>query len=387
MSYFKLYSDVFLIRGVKGAVIQDTARRRAFALDSEYSAVLYDTENGASLEEAGVRSGLTYDRVREIVEEISSAELGAILDANVYVEKIDTSPKWKDDLVFRSPPRIDRVFVQFGGACDLGCSYCRGGDRALSVSCWQCTPTPDIPIDQLEDAIKELAQLAPREIIISCPPVVDIPSLRRIIQTSTKAAPSVTVASDSSIPIDQLGLNEDHLGFLFKLDIKSHPISEVQNWAAKIPSNSIVQLILEDVDDPVEPYVSLLEGLGLKVAMAEVLELGEGTVADRVLDQPCDTREFSYRVNHHTCLSTSLTIRSDGAIFQCPRLSSLELADGFDLVTALRSERFDKLSQMSMNKIAPCQSCEMRYLCSDCRYLEMATGASAEECVRCHRVS
>lgn len=310
MSYFKLYSDVFLIRGVKGAVIQDTARRRAFALDSDYSAVIHDTENGASLEEAGVRSGLTYGRVREIVDEMSSAGLGAILDANVYVEKIDTSPKWKDDLVFRSPPRIDRVFVQFGGACDLNCTYCRGGDRALSVSCWQCVPTPDIPIDQLEDAIAELSQLAPREIIISCPPVVDIPSLRRIIQTSTKTAPSVTVASDSSIPIDQLGLNEDHLGFLFKLDVKSHPISEVRNWAAKIPSNSIVQLILEDVDDPVEPYVSLLEGLGLQVAMAEVLELGEGTIADRVLDQPCDNREFSYRVNHHTCLSTSLTIRS-----------------------------------------------------------------------------
>ncbi len=386
MPYFKLFPDVFLIQGNRGAVIQGTTNRKAFALDDEYAELLSYTDSGLSLEEAGECAGITLERVLAIVEEVQTASLGKILDTNAYVEKIDTSPKWKDDLVFSSPPRIDRVFVQFGGSCDRNCTYCGSEDRALSVSCWQCVPTPEAPISRLEEAILEVSRLAPAEIIISCPPTVDACSLGRVIDSALSAASKVTVATDSTISVDLSILEKDRLMFFLKLDINSLTLPEVQEWVLGLPLNCVVQVVVDGDSTPPEPYIKLLESQGVQVAMAEVIELGENTVENRIISEPCEIKNFSYRVNHNSCLSTSLTIRADGAVFQCPRLPALRLADEFDAVSALRSDLFMDLSGMSMNRVTPCNSCEMRYLCSDCRYLELASGASSEGCVRCRRM-
>lgn len=386
MSYFKLYPDVFLVQGTHGAVVHDTANQRAFALNQEYSVVLGHTEKNLSLDDVSLVSELPIERIRAILDEISDACLGEYLDTKVYVEKIDTAPKWKDDLVFRSPPQVDRVFVQFGGECSLNCAYCGSEDLALSVSCWHCTPTIDASIEPLEAAIANVGKLFPQEIILACPPSVNILSLRRIVEAARKASARVTVSSDCSLPFKLLGADCEDLAFIFKLDLKNRSVSEVREWALGIPRNSIVQIILQDSRTSPDPYIDVVKEMGHQVAVAEVIKLGRRTVSDRVVSKPRNVRDFSFRVNHHLCLATTLTIRSDGSVYQCPRLASLKLADGFDLVAAFRSERYDELSRLSLNRIEPCYACEKRYLCDDCRFLEMASGASLEECVRCQQL-
>lgn len=386
MTRFKLYPDVFLVRGTHGAVLHDTSNQRAFALDQEYSVVLSNTEKNFSLDEVSLNSGIKIERVQTILDEIANACLGEYFEAEVYVEKIDTSPKWKEDLVFRAPLQIDRVFIQFGGECSLNCTYCKSEGLALSVSCWHCTPTLDAPIEPLEDAIANVGKLFPHDIVITCPPSVNMSALRRIVEASRKAASRVTVSSDCSLPFKLLGTGYEDLSFIFKLDLKAHSVSEVREWAVILPEDSIIQIILEDLHTSPDPYIDVLKDLGHQVAVAEVIKLGKHTVSDRVFSKPCNVREFSFRVNHNTCLATTLTIRSDGSVYQCPRLSSLKLADGFDLVAALRSEKYEELSRLSMNRIDPCCACEKRYLCDDCRYLEIASGASLEECVRCRQL-
>lgn len=354
MLYFKLYPDVFLVQGTHGAVVHDTLNQRAFALNQEYSVVVSNTEKNFCIYEVSLNSELTIECVRAILDEVSDACLGEYFDTEVYVEKIDTSPKWKEELVFRAQPQIDRVFIQFGGECSLKCGYCRSEDLALSVSCWHCTPTPDAPIEPLEDAIANVGKLFPHNIVITCPPDVNMTALRRIVDACRKAASRMTVSSDCSLTFKLLGTGYEELSFIFKLDLKTRSVSEVREWTVNLPKDSTVQIVLEDSQTSPDPYIDILKELGHQAAVAEVIKLGKHTVSDRVFSNPCNVRDFSFRVNHNSCLATTLTIRSDGSVYQCPRLSSLKLADGFDLVAAFRSERYEELSRLSMNRIEPC---------------------------------
>lgn len=385
MGYLKLHPDVYLVTGSGGSVVHDTSRKKAFALDYEHSLVLEALEGGSSIGDASAVAGVSARRVEEIALEIEEAGLGSSFENDVYVEKINTSPKWLDKLAFRSPPRIDKLFVQFGGECGLNCDYCSGARSALSVSCWCCTPTPEGSIDELANAVKDAAQLEPNEVILMCPPSTDCSAIRKLVDAATESVSKVVVASDSSLPIVSLSCSSGKFRLVLKLDVTDFSLLELDEWAKGVPMDTVVQLVREDDDCEIEPYVQLLLSHGLQATVVEVVTPKRGSVDNRIMSTPCDTTEFNQRTSHHACLSSIITIREDGAVFQCPRLPSLRLANRFDLVGALRSDRYDKMAGLSMNDIAPCRACEMRYLCSDCRFLEIAAGSAVDECVRCVR--
>jgi SPASM domain peptide maturase of grasp-with-spasm system len=86
----------------------------------------------------------------------------------------------------------------------------------------------------------------------------------------------------------------------------------------------------------------------------------------------CNIRTFSESQKLNTCLHGKVSITGEGLIKNCPSLKETygNLSDT-TLKQVVMSEPFQKLWNISKDKIRVCRDCEFRHVCTDCRaYLE-----------------
>ncbi len=75
---------------------------------------------------------------------------------------------------------------------------------------------------------------------------------------------------------------------------------------------------------------------------------------------------------HNTCLNRKISIDKNGAIKNCPSMSTdYGNIKNTSLHTALQAQGFKKHWNIAKDQIAVCKDCEFRHVCTDCRaYLE-----------------
>jgi SPASM domain peptide maturase of grasp-with-spasm system len=76
--------------------------------------------------------------------------------------------------------------------------------------------------------------------------------------------------------------------------------------------------------------------------------------------------------NFNSCLNGKFSIATDGSIKNCPSMGfSFGNIYTSNLLNVLKLKKFKKLWNITKNKIDVCSKCEFRYICTDCRaYIE-----------------
>ncbi len=88
-----------------------------------------------------------------------------------------------------------------------------------------------------------------------------------------------------------------------------------------------------------------------------------------------DIDTFRYLESYHPCLSGTLALNADKKIYPCPSISTDEILDlskdnSFLRVFEQGKEKVLRYWKLSPEKIQPCNQCEFRRLCMDCRAVE-----------------
>lgn len=97
----------------------------------------------------------------------------------------------------------------------------------------------------------------------------------------------------------------------------------------------------------------------------------EKLVIKRVNLRHITIHEFLHAQEFHPCLYGKLAISADGFLLPCPAMPENVVGDlREESLQALFEKRvLDPYWQLTKDHIKPCQDCEFRYACPDCRAL------------------
>lgn len=104
---------------------------------------------------------------------------------------------------------------------------------------------------------------------------------------------------------------------------------------------------------------------------------------ERIIDRKCcgnigreyfsfNTEHYQESKNYNSCLNKKIAIDMEGNIKNCPSMmQSFGNIKSTSLLDVYKNEGFNKLWNITKDKIHICKDCEFRYICTDCRaYLE-----------------
>lgn len=111
--YFKLNEEVFLVTGNRAA-IYNVLNKSIFLLSDEEEKIISDFELGGLVDT---------EYKKNIANEIKKLGLGNYYNTNIYIEKINTMPKWYEYLFFKPAPIINRITIQLED-CQYHCENC-----------------------------------------------------------------------------------------------------------------------------------------------------------------------------------------------------------------------------------------------------------------------
>lgn len=83
-------------------------------------------------------------------------------------------------------------------------------------------------------------------------------------------------------------------------------------------------------------------------------------------------KTFTEAQHHNTCLNRKLSVDTNGDIKNCPSTQTVfGNIKKTTLQEALQHQQLEELWHITKDQIAVCNTCEFRYVCTDCRaYLE-----------------
>jgi radical SAM protein with 4Fe4S-binding SPASM domain len=236
------------------------------------------------------------------------------------------------------------------------------------------------------EALDQLCELLPQRIVFLVPPTVSVPILSSLVERALASdANRMTIASDLTIGVERFDFGSLDVDWVLKADIPRMDLQEFAQRIQPLPVGSHVQVVLDCGGANPVPYEAEARCHGLDFSELRVVETRQGMRKHNVVLPPCGPADFGFRSNRNACLGSVLTICNDGRVLTCPLLESLPLGEDFDIASALRSQEYDGLSRLTLDRIEPCRSCGLRTLCSDCRFVEMHAGARFDQTVSCDR--
>ena len=81
-----------------------------------------------------------------------------------------------------------------------------------------------------------------------------------------------------------------------------------------------------------------------------------------------DFYHFAESLNHNTCLNGKISIDEEGNIKHCPSMNeNFGFYNKENVLTAIKSKKYIKMSNIAKHQIEICKDCEFRNVCTDCR--------------------
>lgn len=405
-NYFRLYEECYLVNGEEQACIYDLFNEKVFHLDMELKNILIMAENNKSLNEISKELGIKREELEEKLKRIEANQVGGFYVNPPFIEKVTLHPSWKDNLFFKLPPQLNRAFIELNSECNENCFFCDSKRYSLRFRCMGCRKrkidSKRVTIEKWKEYLEQLYVLEIRELYITGGNVfLEIDKLKEIIGFSKKLGfRNITVVSgikDMNAMI-QLGDMAHGVRFIMQRYLDEDYMKQIEN-------------------DPIINYLGCLEKshylfvfildyhnkhLVNDIATRLLRNLGKGSFYfDYLLDFENMTDEqlkeikftgdritltdFSIRTKFNPCLKSTISITADGVITTCPGLREYPLSENGTLMEAVASDNLKKYTTLNCNKIEPCNKCEYRYLCNDCRYIEIMNGALLNQTKLCIR--
>ena len=405
--YFRLYEECYLVNGKEKSCIYDLFNEKVFHVDEDLRKILTLTENNKSFDDVCHELNITTTFLEEKLKEAEKFQVGGFYEKPPAIEKVTLHPDWKDNLFFKLPPQINRAFLELSNECDNNCFFCASDRYSLRFRCMGCGKDPSynnitISVEKWTEYMKQLYALGVTELYITGGNVfLDVPKLKAVILSAKEIGfryINVISGNRNINALRQLGEVANGVKFIIQRYLD-------ENYKQLIESDEIIQNI--DILDKSEYcFVFLLDyynkSLVNDIAATVKNKIKQNSFYfDYLLDNQNLTDiqlreikftnskikldDFSIKGKYNPCLNSTVTIKADGIITTCPGLKDYPLSKTGDLYEAIKKDNITRYSSLGCNDIEPCNKCEYRYLCSDCRYIEIKNGAQLNQTRICDK--
>lgn len=380
--YFKLNEEVFLVTGNRAA-IYNVLNKSIFLLSDEEEKIISDFELGGLVDT---------EYKKNIANEIKKLGLGNYYNTNIYIEKINTMPKWYEYLFFKPAPIINRITIQLED-CQYYCENCDVKRYRRYCNCFVNEITNNrkrLDYDKYRNLIDQIKLLDVREVLFTGSGYnnrfnakeeliekcieVGIKNIKYIqcykdlhninyIKLSNIGA-FMILQTDNNIDIDLLKqLKNLNIKFMLLIILKFkeekiHRKSELEDLKIKYNIDYVFN-VEEDKNEIMDLYNGEINGVGLEA--------------------------FSQNLKYNRCLNGNIAVNNSGIISPCLGLKEESVGNINSFFDIFKNNKLSKYWELSIDKIDKCKDCGLRYACFDCRSLEIKLGARLFGKISCMR--
>lgn len=404
--YFNLYSHCVPVNGQLRSILYDFNKETAFHLKEKESIVINRIASGEEINY--IKKDIDCNIVDKFINLLIDNKMGEF--SNHFLPRETYRKGAIKNLLKDENIPMKNCFIELPCDCPKNCIHCNNTKINGCYSCRRATQTGNKDLGFYYNLIRDIVALKFNNLYFhGGDPLSEWDFTKEVLHFT-----SLLISNEQNIfLLTGVSLLENEkvkfmLDFnitpIINIDFTSHsaedtlrtvqsiePISKIFNENSK---NVIVNVLFST--ENLRNYKLIYEKLhqiGIQHIIPSVLIK---SLDDKVLyhlNLPVFTKDintFSYLGEYHPCLSGTLAIGADKKVYPCPRmhedpLMDLEQNDSF---LDLFDEKADILKywKLSLEKIEPCNKCEFRRMCGDCRAAEMEFSNNLTKKVICSYV-
>lgn len=404
--YFNLYSHCVPVNGQLRSILYDFNKETAFHLKEKESIVINRIASGEEINY--IKKDINCNIVDKFINLLIDNKMGEF--SNHFLPRETYRKGAIKNLLKDENIPMKNCFIELPCDCPQNCIHCNNTKINGCYSCRRATQTGNKDLGFYYNLIRDIVALKLNNLYFhGGDPLSEWDFTKEVLHFT-----SLLISNEQNIfLLTGVSLLENEkvkfmLDFnitpIINIDFTNHsaedtlrtvqsiePISKIFNEKSK---NVIVNVLFST--ENLRNYKLIYEKLhqiGIQHIIPSVLIK---SLDDKVLyhqNLPVFTKDintFSYLGEYHPCLSGTLAIGADKKVYPCPRmhedpLMDLEQNDSF---LDLFDEKADILKywKLSLEKIEPCNKCEFRRMCGDCRAAEMEFSNNLTKKVICSYV-
>lgn len=402
MMFFKLNPEARLVLGAKRALIYDFLDNRMYHLSPEEKSVLELSEKGKEVDEISRDLNMPRETVFDLLKNFRDKKLGEFYEKKPYIEPLHTKSPISEKAFFKPPPQCANFFMELNNSCNYECSYCGGNRTERVFGCIGCNvwgkqnEEKSIDIASYIDILDQVHKLAFAQIFLTGGNILeDYDKLSALLDRLKRMRfPNVFLT------IHQKQVHEDDIDFLNRykgLNVFLSCDFPISSKTREIADNLHQNLTLVPVVEvsEISSKKDLMERIQNEHEKAE-RDIKRGRIMwqadysspdfindytkiplfgkERVTSFSANLHFFEWCQENHPCLGGILTVSSSGNVYVCRIMRKKSF--GNVLKTSLseiirnKKEEIEQVWNLTRDKITPCNSCEYRYSCMDCRVIE-----------------
>lgn len=386
--YFNLTFKTNQIIGKNQIVLYDFEMNTSYHLKKMESMVIKDIIQGKQILDIKEKYG--EEKVEEFLSILIRKGLGDYSDT--FIPRETFRKGVLKTLLTDENLRLQKFFVELPLSCEKSCSHC---NSPKINSCFTCK----VSSDEINKKDSKFYYSVLREVIsIGCSniyfhggdPLSDWDFTENILEFS-----SILKTESQNLFVITNGelLDEKKASFFVKykiipiivMDLTSLSKESINNNLEKLSKlfgveakNIMFNLVIErkKLSEFTDLQNFFLNKEFNKITTSIIVEKEESINYSKDLPLfSSDIDTFRYLESYHPCLSGTLALNADKKIYPCPSMSTEVILDlskdkNFFKVFEQNKEKVLKYWKLSLERVQPCNQCEFRRLCMDCRAVE-----------------
>lgn len=356
--YFRLNPESLLVVGANGAVICDAFNNKIYHLNDKEKELIVKAENNNEI--------LISEEFYHILKKEC---LGNFYKKIPYIQKVRLGSAYQSNKYFN----FNKFFLELTDKCDFNCCYCgfKNEDKR-SKGCLGCNSIEEdgeyLSRQEFYEIIDTVSNLGCDELYITGGDLsLDVNFSKDIIEYANLKIPNIfIILSYNHNFIEFLDLIGDNLHLILQIDLEDYDSNLLNN-------ENIEYLVV--VPEGQEKIFYKKRSNNHSLCIPDFLSRKFKSNPNLNNNYDFNLNSFFHNLIFHPCLGKSLFISSKGNVYPCPmfRLNKWGNIKNLSLLNFL-DENKNKIYdfwELNLDNIEKCNVCEFRYLCSDCRALEM----------------
>lgn len=387
--YFQLFEECILVYNSVGeGAIYNLLSGDVFQYNIDETNILKLCEKKNAIQQVIKLLNKSSEIVLRFLDKLATANLGFYSDKPVYIEKMLIDYNWQELSFIKDRPTIERAYILLNKVCDCNCIYCDENHIRLNecVGCFKNINSSgeETAVEEYFMALDKLKLLGVNTIFFSGGNIFE--NFERNI-TIIKYAKKIFINNIVLFLGCNQTVEQKYWEELRRIDIDICIQVPIQDKKS-IYNNSLLNdvkgklafsiILLFDImhDDAIKNEIiqeCLVTFEPLKIYMDLTVDIRQIHKAPK--KQMFELRRTSiYDFNlsrvYNRCMNGLLTITANKMITVCPKISE-PIGRMDDFINSLSSEKINKYWRLTKDKIEGCKDCNIRYICKDCRYIEM----------------
>lgn len=387
--YFQLFEECILVyNSINEGAIYNLLSGDVFQYNYNETNILSLCEKKYSIEQVIELLNISSESVFCFLDKLEIANLGFYSDQPVYVEKMLIDYNWRELSFIKDRPVVEKAYILLNNSCKCNCIYCDENHIRMNgcIGCFKNTnnSNKETTVEEYFMALDKLKLLGVNTIFFSG---------GNFFSDFKKNIKIVNYAKNLFIKniVLFLGSNQrvenEYLEELKRLDVDiciQVPVQDkesiynnflLNDVKGKLPfsvilvfdvmhdnamKNNVIQECLAFYN-PLKIYTDLTVDIKQinKMPKGQMFELRRTSIYDFNLSQV-----------YNRCMNGLLSITANKMITVCPRINE-PIGEIDNFIDSLSSEKLNKYWRLTKDKIKGCKGCNIRYICKDCRYIEM----------------